>query len=232
MPKYCPECGKPLLGKAKFCSNCGADLESLFKTNLEKSQPNYYKNELEKTTDTPNMDFSTIQNKKLPWGLKKVEGNVSNLSKYHSTSGSVRTNSFNGLVSGYVRTNHWTTFRVNNCPCWWPGTLDISEGDIVSIAGEGSGEILVWALHNQTTNLVYWPRLSKGVQGYGTLSVYMGITSLVGFGLAFAFVTWDPPNFLGAFMFFAITLILLGIMTYNGIKIKIRNDAVSIVSQK
>ncbi len=47
-------------------------------------------------------------------------------------------------------------FRVDNRPAHMPVAINLSNGDLVTVAGFPKGELEVLAVHNHTTKLVYW----------------------------------------------------------------------------
>lgn len=142
MPKFCPNCGQGVTEKNKFCPECGTDFATFQQNSNNKRISNTEDNEI---TRPPK---STIVN-----GITKLSGIVNHVTTEKSTYGSVYTNQ--GYVSGYVNTDHWTKFRINNRPCSYKWSLNLSEGDRVIVAGEGTAELQVLALHNQTTNVIY-----------------------------------------------------------------------------
>jgi hypothetical protein len=81
--------------------------------------------------------------------FERLSGKVSNLKNICRPSGSV----FQGDVS--VGKQQWMTFHVNDYPCRYLGTPDISDGDRVTVVGDGMGELDVIALRNDTTGLTY-----------------------------------------------------------------------------
>lgn len=86
--------------------------------------------------------------------IETVTGIISNVKNLSSTSGTMRTN-VGGSTQGSVSTKHWITFRVNNRPIRFGGLPEISEGDTITVVGEGSGELTAYALRNDSTNIIY-----------------------------------------------------------------------------
>ena len=121
----------------------------------------------------------------------KLSGIINNINRTSSTHGSVSTQN-NGNVSGSIQTTHTTSFRVDNRPCSWQGTLNISNGDSVTVMGEGSGELNVYVLYNRTTNLIYW------TNDPGASAVY--IYAIIGVFLLFGCISalsFQLPSFSG-----------------------------------
>jgi hypothetical protein len=146
MPKFCPECGKPISEKVKFCPECGSNIDS-YKSNSEKRF-------------TPAIIDNPPDDIKYKDGFTRISGIANNVKNMHSTSGSVHTD-YQGRTYGSINTSHWTDFRVNNRACWCDGTPSINNGDRVTVAGEGEGELRVWVWYNKTTNLIHTLDLTK-----------------------------------------------------------------------
>ncbi|HEX3001369.1 MAG TPA: hypothetical protein VHN82_03210 [Methanoregula sp.] len=82
-------------------------------------------------------------------GFERLSGKISDLKSIDRTSGSV----FRGDLS--FGNQQWMTFHVNDRPCRYQGTPDISNGDRVTVVGDGTGELDIIALRNDTTGLLY-----------------------------------------------------------------------------
>jgi hypothetical protein len=195
MPKFCPNCGKDITDKVKFCPECGVDINSYSLSTEPVNIP--VQSNLESGDRSPR----EVQ------GGKKMIGVVSNVNVFSSVHGSITTNYNSGGPSGHISTNIVTTFRVNNYPCRWDGSLNISEGDLVTVAGVGSGELTVYALHNKSTSIIY---STRGPETWRQVGAFLMGGVCVLFGLD-SIVNSDPARTGSMGLVFGSFFLLLGL---------------------
>ena len=108
-----------------------------------------------------------------------IKGLASHVRHASTTTGST----YKG--SGSVSTSHTTTLRVNGKPghVALRGTMDINDGDMVSLAGNDKNGIFVgYAICNETTGIVYSdPTALRTLAGF--LIIIAGIPFIWLFGL-------------------------------------------------
>jgi hypothetical protein len=147
--------------------------------------------------------------------IKTLAGSVTNLSVKTKTTGTI--NSYNGQVSGTITTTRNITFRINNTPIFYEGDPEISNGDYVSVAGEGSGTFTAYALRNHTTNLVYWTS--------GKLGIALAAAFFLGlFGLPFCILGNPWPSSYNS-IGFVIEILCLGLVSHYYTDSKKRDEA-------
>lgn len=79
-----------------------------------------------------------------------LSGTVSHLSSTTTVHGSVKRG------KGNVRTSHKTDFRVDGKPAYFRNSVNLADGDRVTLAGKfKGGEFFARALKNDQTNVIY-----------------------------------------------------------------------------
>ena len=193
MTRTCPTCGHENTDSMKFCSACGYNLTLFYENTGSRFAP---------AANSPAQGGSSGGNL---FGGRKISGIASHVNTLSSVQGSI--SSYSGQTSGYISTGYVTRFRINNSPCIWEGSLNISDGDQVTAAGTGSGELVVYAIDNMSTGMRYttpgpstWRQVGLFIMGlfflafpaigfYNTYVVY----ALQGIQVI------DPPNNTGSF---------------------------------
>lgn len=114
-----------------------------------------------------------------------LSGTVTHLDRMASTSGEIR----NGR--GQIRTDHATSFRLDNRPVVFRGLADLGDGEPAVAAGyDRNGQFSALAVRNDSTGLIYHttslPYLLLGgfLLGIGLLMMLAGVS--FGFVLAAA----------------------------------------------
>ena len=149
-------------------------------------------------------------------GFTKISGVITNINVMSSVNGSITTR-YEGYVNGSIDTTHRISFRVNNTPCWYDRQpLNINEGDFVTVVGEGSGELHVYALNNRTTNVIYWE--------YGPHIAKVYIFTITGVFFLWMFISavassmnqymMEPLYWVGALVFLILPLSCFGVAWY------------------
>jgi hypothetical protein len=174
MPKFCPECGKPITENVKFCPECGLNISSFNLISGEKITP-----EISRLKPAENIQISSGD-------LVKISGIVNNINKTSTISGFVTTE-FDGFVHGRVDTTHKISFRINNIQCWYnKQPFNINNGDYVTALGRQSGELHILALNNRTTNMVYWEKAPNDLLIYAGAGIALIFLALVAFPITFS----------------------------------------------
>jgi hypothetical protein len=88
--------------------------------------------------------------------LTSISGMVSHVERLSNTSGSIGGASYRGTggVSGTIRTDERTLFRIDNRPVSYPGSPSIAKEDNVTLIIRGRQETAV-ALRNNSTGFTY-----------------------------------------------------------------------------
>jgi hypothetical protein len=73
----------------------------------------------------------------------------------------------------------WTSFCIGDRACRYPGSPDLSNGDRVTVVGDGTGELDVLVLQNETTGSLYSRHEGEG----HLLPLVIGGCILIGVGV-------------------------------------------------
>lgn len=143
-----------------------------------------------------------------------ISGKVSHIERFSNTSGSVEGSTWSGYggVSGEIRTDERTTFRINAKPVTYPGTPSLVEGEEVTlVVKNGRRQKRSLALKNHSTGLTYITADRSLITNKEVIKALLLILFLIVSGLSLAF---DFSDF-SVFYLVSLFVLFISINTYR-----------------